>query len=965
MLPLLSLLEDPTMVGMYKLPPRSTAWPTRQLEVASGQLLFDLDDCRLNLNGLWKFRWTPTLPEDGDGFAAAEFDDSGWDEIVLPANFECAGYGTPIYSNYTYPFHCDPPHVMGEPPADWTTFIERNPTGRCRRRFTLPAEWCGKRLVLYFGAVQSAFRVWVNGGFAGYSENSMSPAEFDVTGFVRPGENLIAVEVYKYCSGSYLEDQDFWRLSGIFRDVTLYATEREYLADVRLAASAAAKTVRAEIVYGGDTAGLTVELRVRTPRDGDFAVTVPADEIPEVALPAVELWSAELPVLYPVRVILKRGETVLDVRHYRTGFTTFEIRDRQFLFNGKPLRFHGVNRHEHDPRRGRALTLDGMKTDIRMIKEANFDAVRSSHYPNDPRWYELCDLYGLYVLDEANIESHGLSYHACVLPGDDPAWFPSVFDRIERLVKVNRNHVSVTLWSLGNEAGYGDAFTEGAKLLRSLDPRPIQYADMNAVADFDSQTYPPPAWLEEYAGGNAERKGEHGEIPHLRQHGAGPSSKPFIMNEYAHAMGNSTGNFPEYWETIEKHPCLAGGFLWEWCEHGLIPAGAEPGFFAYGGDFGDVPNNGNFCCDGLVRADRIPNPGLAEVRQVQQPVRGTFDRAANRLSLTSRFLFRSIRGAELLWVLLRNGEAAASGSLRVSLAPGESCSFDAPAPIPADGECFWRLTLLDSNAPHWRTPGLPLAELELPVGEPEKRGVLPGANPLYHAPSGAFHAASAPELPGLLEPPAIVLDRAVTDNDRGCGFDRRTAGRRPEDCAVRLDWEAGAAGAFRARLSFLAQPDCPEIARFGLRFRFGPGSLAEVEYYGRGPGENYCDRRSAAFVGRYAAAPESLATAYTRPQENGRRGDVRELAIRFADGRRLTVVSPELFGFTLRPYSSAALETAAHAAELLPDGTFELILDYAQRGVGGDDSWGCDVHAEYRLLCSELSAVFDFQLIPE
>ena len=437
------------------------------------------------------------------------------------------------------------------------------------------------------------------------------------------------------------------------------------------------------------------------------------------------------------------------------------------------------------------------------------------------------------------------------------------------------------------------------------------------------------------------------------------------MNEYAHAMGNSTGNFPEYWETIEKHPCLAGGFLWEWCEHGLVPAGAEPGFFAYGGDFGDVPNNGNFCCDGLVRADRIPNPGLAEVRQVQQPVRGTFDRAANRLSLTSRFLFRSIRGAELLWVLLRNGEAAASGSLRVSLAPGESCSFDAPAPIPADGECFWRLTLLDSGAPHWRTPGLPLAELELPVGEPEKRGVLPGANPFYHAPSGALHAASAPELPGLLEPPAIVLDRAVTDNDRGCGFDRRTVGRRPEDCAVRLDWEAGAAGAFRARLSFLAQPDCPEIARFGLRFRFGPGSLAEVEYYGRGPGENYCDRRSAAFVGRYAAAPESLATAYTRPQENGRRGDVRELAIRFADGRRLTVVSPELFGFTLRPYSSAALETAAHAAELLPDGTFELILDYAQRGVGGDDSWGCDVHAEYRLLCSELSAVFDFQLIPE
>ncbi len=949
---LTALLENPRIFGIHKLPPRAAGWPARRDTIQPEQLLYDIDDWRINLGGFWKFHWSPDLGGRPRGFYRNDFDDSGWSSIRLPADFECAGYGTPIYSNITYPFRADPPRVMGEPPPEWTSFKERNPTGSCRRMFTPPPEWADRETILWFGGVQSAFRLWVNGEFAGYSEDSMGSSEFDVTALLRPGANLLAVQVYKYASGSYLEDQDFWRLSGIFRDVFAYSRHRKHLSDAVISADPATGIIRAAVESSAPDARLEIEVagesaEVRLGPDGSGAAQLRPLNF--------RLWSPEQPNLYPVRLRLKgeAGEG-FDTRFFRTGFRSVAIRDRVFRFNGKPVKLHGVNRHEFDPERGRAVTPAGMERDIRLIKAAHFDAVRSSHYPNDPRWYELCDRAGLWVLDEANIESHGLSYHRCVLPGDDPDWEPAVLDRIERMVRTNRNHVSITIWSPGNEAGYGNAFTRAAERIRELDPRPIQYADMNAPADFDSQTYPPPAWLEEYVKGDAERKGEHGEIPHLRQHGPGPGRKPFLMNEYAHAMGNSTGNFAEYWQTIERHPCLAGGFLWEWCEHGFrktAPGGQS--FFAYGGDFGDMPNDRNFCCDGLVRADRTLNPGWFEVRFMQQPLAA--ERTEHgRLRIFNKFNDTGFDRFQLEWELLRNGSGIVSGRFDAAPGPGEAVELDPPCPVPESGECFWRIRLGND--------GETIAETEVPCREAVRHHVLPAANPLW-IPAEHDLAPASSELPGLAAPPEAVLDRVPTDNDNGCRFPERTAQRRPGQLETTLEWSA-AGNVREVKLTLDAAPDAPEIARLGIRLLLRPDAVRQIRWYGRGPHESYCDRKRSALVGRYEAPGGALCVSYTRPQENGQRTDTRELELESGGGKIIRITSPALFGFTLRPYRSDTLAAARHTFELVPETVWELTLDHAQRGVGGDDSWGCDVHDEYRLIPrGRLEARFRFELV--
>lgn len=949
--PLLRLLEDPRQFAICKLPPRAAGWPARRDSLSGEELLYDIDDWRISLGGTWKFHWSPTLEGRPHGFYRTGFDDSGWGEIELPANFECAGYGTPIYSNITYPFPADPPRISKEPPTDWTTFLERNPTGSCRRRFTLPEEWAGRETILWFGGVQSAFRLWVNGMFAGYSEDSFGCAEFDVTPLLHPGENLLAVQVYKYAAGSYLEDQDCWRLSGIFRDIFAYSRHRNHLEDAVITADPATGIIRAAVESTAPLAKLEIEAageKAAVPLDREGRGTA------EVKLLNFRLWSPEHPNLLTVRLRLcGRDDEVYDIRFFRTGFRSIAIRDRVFLFNGRPSKFHGVNRHEFDPDRGRAVTRAGMEEDIRLIKAAHFDAVRSSHYPNDPRWYELCDRAGLRVLDEANIESHGLSYHRCVLPGDDPEWEPAVLDRIERLVRTNRNHVSITLWSLGNEAGYGNAFTDAAARIRELDPRPIQYADMNAPADFDSQTYPSPAWLEEYAAGTARRKGEHGEHPHPRQHGTGPSHKPFLMNEYAHAMGNSTGNFREYWQTIERHPCLAGGFLWEWCEHGLRKSGPRGSYFAYGGDFGDRPNDRNFCCDGLVRADRALNPGWYEVRFVQQPL--AVERTADgKLRIHNKFEDVGFDSFRLEWKLLCDGFETDAGLLDAVPGAGETVELPPPRPVPAGRECFWRLRLVKGERI--------AAEAELPCGEPVRCHVLPAANPLW-TPSPVPLRPAEPDLPALAAPPEITLERVPTDNDNGCRFPERCGKTGDDRLRTTLVWlKSGPVQ--EARMILDAASDAPEIARFGLRLRLRPDAARRVLWFGRGPHESYCDRKWSALVGRYEAAGDALCVPYTRPQENGQRTDTRILELEAADGARLRITSPFLFGFTLRPYSSKTLAAAAHACDLAPEPVWELTLDYAQRGVGGDDSWGSDVHDEYRLLPGgRLETRFRFEIV--
>ncbi len=1036
------LLEDPKATGSGKRPPRAHSWPAKALELPDGKLLHDVDDWRISLNGPWSFHWSPDTDSRPEGFFKEGFDCSAWRQLELPCCFETSGYGTPIYTNYAYPFKCAPPGVHGEPPPDWTSFKERNPTGSCRRDFELPEDWAGRKAFIHFGGVLSAFRLWINGEEAGFSQNSMSPAEFDVSALIRPGRNSVSIEVYKYASGSYLEDQDCWRLSGVVRDAFLYSTPQVHIEDVRIDAApgegpSGTLEVEAEIMNesGEDSQGLELELHLRpcaagAPQLGALNLALPSLKPGERKLaklsfevPHVEPWTYETPKLHHVALALKSKGSAIDIRHFRTGFRKAEVRGREFLLNGRSVKLRGVNRHEFDPRTGRSVGLESMLEDVKMMKRANINATRCSHYPNDPRWYELCDRFGLLVMDEANLESHELSYHRCVLPGDDEAWFPASFDRIRRMAVCDRNHCSVVIWSLGNEAGYGESFVQMAALLRNLDGRPLHYADMNIVADFDSQTYPHPAWLEKYVAGTAVRKGEQGQLSNERQHGRQPTKKPFIMNEYAHAMGNSAGNLQDYWDIIEAHPCLNGGFIWEWCEHGLLKDGQT----AYGGDFGDRPNNANFCCDGLVLASRVPNPSLEEVRKVYQPFDARLTPDASFIEIWNKHFFLDLSGFSLKWELRLNGRLQKSGEWKLDLAPNSKAKLPIPCEIPAEEGCeaILALTLSPLEESIWAEAGHAVAKAEIifPNGtssiekmEAGRRSVFPLDNPLWPrfakspsalgseaeikgcvAESGAFSfrfdprsgwlssiAANGREL--LADPLRIKFRRCPTDNDRGCKFpEHSTFWQDAADCLklaslvqtgesrmetsflhpsqkdfnLRVAWSFLGGGLLDVEAALDASPELPPLPVFGLTTSLPRSLAAQAAWYGRGPHECYCDRKTSAMTGLYRLPSEKLCWPYTRPQENGQRCDTRLLSLETEAGRTLlSASSPQLFSFTLRPYRSCDLEKAAHAHELHETDVRELTLAYAQRGVGGNDSWASDVEKGYTIPSGSLKFRF-------
>ncbi|EIP98346.1 beta-galactosidase/beta-glucuronidase [Opitutaceae bacterium TAV1] len=774
--------QNPLVFGVNKLPPRNSAWPCP--DAASGwasdydhspwvrSLNSGADNADAsdrdggNRGGEWLFHWSPDPRWRPAGFHEPDYiaDPSrpvaapavGWRPIAVPSCWELEGfrtepagqpdYGTPIYTNYTYPFPPDAPRVMNEPPADWTTFRERNPVGCYRRMFRVPAAWGrtgeggGGRTLLHFAGVSAAMYVWVNGHKVGYSQDSRSPAEFDVTPFLRPepeAENLLAVEVYRYCDGSYLEDQDMWRLSGIFRDVFLVHTPAvsvwDFFVDASLADDLRTATVglRYALRHGGDgeAGAFRIRLSLRAPDGSPVGGGVFMDEpVPAGAVaaggigpeqvaaprPLPEpplLWSNETPHVYDALVELVEAATgrTVEARRVDTGFRRIEIRDREYFINGRSIKIKGVNRHEMCPETGYTLSRELMETDARLIRQANLNFVRGAHYPNDPRWYGICNRLGLFMLDEANVESHGLSYHKRVLPGDDPAWEPACLDRMRRLVIRDRNHPCVVMWSLGNEAGYGNVFLSMREATLAADPqrRPIQYADMNLAADVDSQTYPTVEWLRDHVAGKAVRKGEHGELGSPEQHGAYPSGKAFFTNEYAHAQANSLGNLQDYQDVFDAHPMLWGGFIWEWCDQSLWKTGVDGVRFpAYGGDFGDVPNSGYFCVKGLVDAERVPRPHYYEAKKVFQWIRVTAAGAggggegdagavvaadAPAVRIRNGYYYTSlakVAGAGVAgeWILEEDGRAVARGGLpeaALEIAPGEEKVVTIPWGAPA------------------------------------------------------------------------------------------------------------------------------------------------------------------------------------------------------------------------------------------------------------------------------------------
>ena len=749
--------QDPAIVGVNKEPPRATftTYPDEALARAGRR---EASPFYKSLNGDWKFHWVPKPADRPADFYRPGFDDASWKTIRVPSNWQFEGYDVPIYVNITYPWGVpDPPHI----PAD------NNPVGSYRTRFTVPPSWSGRDVYLTFDGVESAFYLWVNGERVGYSEDSRTPAEFNITRHLKDGENLLAVEVYRWSDASYLEDQDFWRLSGIFRDVTLWSAGPLHIRDLQIrtgfdaaytnaeltieaqvrnsSATAAAASVRASLI---DAKGLELARSTATIQGVPGGQSAAATMVQAIGAPRT--WTAESPYLYTLIVsLVDSGGQVLEAVPQKVGFREVAIKDGRLTVNGRPILIKGTNRHEHDADTGHAVTVEQMLRDIRLMKRHNLNAVRTSHYPNDPAWYDLCDQYGLYVIDEANIESHGMGYSPSRTLGNNPAWKAAHMDRTVRMVERDKNHPSVIVWSLGNEAGDGVNFEATSAWVRQRDPsRPVQYeqAGLKAHTDIYAPMYTRPRGVAAY--------------------GAKAQTRPLILCEYAHAMGNSTGNFREYWDLFYGHPQLQGGLIWDWVDQGIRtripPAGTrqdrperrllagpefQTGFrrvdradtyLAYGGDFGplDVPSDFNFCMNGLVNADREPHPGLLVVKRNYQYVHvKPADLAAGRVKVTNWHDFTALDDALAgRWAVQADGKAIASGAIPpLKLGPRETAEITLPLPAftPQPGvEYFLDVSwTLKADAPWGGRAGDEMAydQFKLPAERPASPlGAVPG-----------------------------------------------------------------------------------------------------------------------------------------------------------------------------------------------------------------------------------------------
>jgi len=1009
--------EDPQIIGRNKEPAHCTLMPFNNKRAALKGDRGGSPFCR-SLNGRWDFHWVNKPADRPVEFYRPDYDVSGWDKISVPSNWQLHGYGRPIYLNIPYPFPAKPPHI----PHDY------NPVGSYRREFTIPAEWKGRQIFLHFDGVESAFYLWVNGEKVGYSQGSRTPAEFNITGYLRPGTNILAVEVYRWSDGSYLEDQDFWRLSGIFRDVYLFSTADLHIRDFR---------IRTELDEQYRNAVLKVTTRIKNyskqPR-GNYAVEldlfnnegVPISSKPLISFKMGDIaagkeglfnsntdiinpkkWSAELPNLYRALLTLKeeQGE-IVEVVSCDVGFREVEIKNGQLTVNGKAIMVRGVNRHEHDPDTGHYVSVESMIQDIRLMKQSNINTVRTCHYANDPKWYNLCNRYGLYLIDEANIESHGLGYKPKKTLGNKPEWKKAHLDRTIRMVERDKNHPSVIIWSLGNEAGDGVNFKATSDWIHQHDPtRPVHYerAQERPHTDIVCPMYHSIGKIVKYARSNPYR--------------------PLILCEYAHAMGNSVGNLQDYWDAIEAYPHLQGGCIWDWVDQGLrkrTPDGRE--FWAYGGDYGDKPNDGNFCCNGLVQPDRKPNPSLYEVKKVYQRIKvAPVDPIAGRVSVRNKYEFRNLDFVDVLWELTENGKIIQKGKLaRLSLPAGKKREITVPfqkPPLKSGSQYHLKVSFALAEDELWADRGHVVAwdQFELPFDvptAPKANIAVMGGLKLEYTPqavivSGGDFVITVGKDSGAIESfifrgreliaSALAPNfwRAPIDNDEGnkmpkrlsvwrkAGSDRKVnsvAAERLSKKVVRIDVKAtlpaASDSAYRSTYTIYGSGDVivessiepegklPNLPRFGMQMAM-PGEFDQVRWYGRGPHESHWDRKTGAAVGLYSSSVEEQIHVYVRPQENGNKTDVRWLALTNKDGTGLLAVGMPLLSVSAWPFTMWDLERADHIHELPRRDTITVNLDYKQMGVGGDNSWGARTHPEYTLPARPYSYRFRLSPIPD
>lgn len=974
-----------------------------------------------SLNGTWKFVYVDKYADRNKDFYKTTLNDSKWNDIQVPSNWEMKGFGIPIYTNITYPHPKNPPFIG-----------ENNPVGTYRKQFTVPQTWTGREVLLHFGSIAGCAFVYVNGQKVGMSKAAKSPAEFNITPYLKKGTNQLAVQVFRWHDGSYLEDQDFWRLTGIERDVYLYSLPKATVWDFFVKAD-----LDNAYTNGVFSADVTLrQFKNNSNKSGQLTVSV-VDKAGKAvfsqqkniqlgtdSLQTVQIsgtvdkplqWNAEAPNLYDciIRFTNGTGATATSFSGAKIGFRKVEIKNSQLMVNGVPTMVKGVNRHEHDDVVGHVPLLETMLKDIRLMKQFNINAVRTSHYPNDPLWYKLCDQYGLYLVDEANIETHAMGaslqgwFDSTKHPAYLPEWAPAHMDRMQRLVERDKNHPSVIIWSLGNECGNGKVFHDGYLWMKSRDnTRPVQFEQ--AGEDWNTDIVCPM-----YPGINSMK----------RYASATNKTRPYIMCEYSHAMGNSNGNFRTYWDIINSSKQMQGGFIWDWVDQG-IKTKDDNGktFWAYGGDLGGFywQNDENGVADGLLSSDRTPDPGLYEVKKGYQNISfAAKDLSKGMVTVSNLFDFTNLSNYAFKYELIENGKKTKEGTIDISLAPHQQKDVQFPT-LNSSGETFINLLAYTKTATEMVPAGHEIAREQFRLGGDYfarknsvqgKLQVTKEANKVsftagtmkgeFDIRQGRFtqYAQANERMPAQFPEPYFW--RAPTDNDFGNNMPSnlgvwRTANsnRSLKNVTVGDQTEEGLPIKVQYELTGINVPyivdyfiqnngavtitasidmtgrDLPELPRFGMRMRL-PGQYDNLTYYGRGPWENYSDRKEASFVGIYNDKVENQFYAgYIRPQESGYKTDVRWLALTNEKGTGLRVDGAQPICFSAINHSVESLDPGLtkkqqHPTDLVPDKNVYLHIDLAQRGVGGDNSWGALPHDEFRLLGKKYSYTYTLSLIDD
>ncbi len=946
----------------------------------------------MTLNGTWKFYWSADTKERPKDFYLPDYNDSGWDDIEVPSNWQMKGYGTPIYTNIKHPFPAEPPDINRD-----------NPTGSYRTGFEIPEDWEGKQVYIHFEGVQSAFYLWLNGTKVGYSQGSMTAAEFDLSPFLQEGHNTLAVEVYRWSDGSYLEDQDFWRLSGIYRDVYLMARPALHISDFFVTTdldqhySNAVFNLRISVRNAGmersnpkkinislrdeEREILSHQLEINQSLNHQQELTIQFQQ--EVIQP--RLWSAEHPNLYTLVLELldDEGRTEESISS-RVGFRKVEIAGGQLLVNGVAVDLKGTNRHEIHPENGRVMSRELMIQDITLMKQHNINAVRTSHYPNTPLWYELCDIYGIYLWDEANIESHELRRESTLAM--DPDWQEAFVDRGRRMVERDKNHPSVIVWSLGNETGLGENHYAMEAMIRERDPsRPIHYEDHldrygpeSRPSRFDiiSDMYASPETMKTF----------HDE----------DSTRPVIICEYVHAMGNSVGGLQDYWDVIYAHPRMQGAFVWDWVDQGLTKH-TESGekYWAYGGDFGDNPNDGSFCLNGLVYPDRRASPAIQEIKKVYQYIHfEPTDLPNGEINLINRYNFTSLNYFNARWQIRSEGKVLQEGELSLpGIEPKESGIIRLPIQptdpgLLAGKEYFLDIQVLLPEDKNWAGRGHMVAWEQFPlptVSPPPKIADMP--SPDYLVSEGQASVTINGDgytiiisKEGMLESwildgkeliikgPLVNFWRPPTENDlkdpnayrkwKEAGLDSLdqrltdfTTFRDDKDrllltsafdlynmeqdliFQVEISYLINGDGSIQVEV--LVEPsDKPEyLAKTGMQFRL-PGWMSDVEWYGMGPHETYPDRQSSGRIDVFQKTVDGLWENYIVPQENGNRSQIRRVSIRDKNGYGLLFTGSETMNFSAYKYDDASIAKAKHTWQLEEEDYITFNFDYRQSGLG-------------------------------